>query len=179
VAPDIGGDDVGRNALLVELAIVLHAGADDAELDRVEHAPAIGQAVEAMPFLAGMQDPAIRIRGKLFGRCLVEWHLLAGLRIGDLIGIPRREEPFLLGQEFLPRIRHGEAASHGFVDALLRERVATGPIHDRGGHVVRGDQRIQRRGAGLGAVRLVEASVIDGALAVPDVDPRGLRQRRQ
>jgi hypothetical protein len=47
--------------VLGQLAVVLHAGADDAELDRIEHAPAVGDAVEAMPLLAGMQHPAFRV----------------------------------------------------------------------------------------------------------------------
>ena len=110
-----------------EFAVVLHAGADDAELDRIEHAPAIGNAIEAMPLLARVQHPAFRIGGQLLGRRFVKRHLLAALRVLDLGRIPRREEPVLLRGEFLVHSRGGEPAGHGLVDGLLGERMAPGP----------------------------------------------------
>ena len=70
-----------------------------------------------------------------------------------------------------------EPAGDRLVDGLLRERLARRAVHHRGRDVVRCDQRIERRGARLRAVRLVEAPVIDGAAAVADVDVGGLRQR--
>ena len=37
-----------------ELAVVAHAGAQDADLDRVEHAPVPSDALEAVPAVAGL-----------------------------------------------------------------------------------------------------------------------------
>ena len=163
---------------LVELAVVLHARADDAELDRVEHAPAVRQALEAVPALAGMQHPAIRVRREQLGRRLVERDALA-LGTRHFLGIPRREEPVLLREELLVHARHGEPARDRLVDGLLRERLPGRAVHHRGRDLVRRDERVERRGARLRAVRLVEPAVIDRAAAVADVDERGLRQRGQ
>src|SRR3954470_19462953 len=73
VLAEIGRDQIARNALLGELSIVAHAGADDAELDRVEQAPAVRQVVETMPLLAGMQHPAVGI-----GREQLGWRVYEG-----------------------------------------------------------------------------------------------------
>jgi hypothetical protein len=61
VPADVGGDDVRRDAVFGELPVILHAVTHDAELDGIQHAPAVGNTVEAVPCLAGVQHPAFRI----------------------------------------------------------------------------------------------------------------------
>ena len=96
-----------------------------------------------------------------------------------LVGVPRREEPVLLRAELLLDARDGQPAGDGLVDRLLGQRLPGRAVHHGGRDVVRRDQRVERRGARLRAVRLVEAAVVDRAAAVADVDVRGLRQRRE
>ena len=91
--------------------------------------------------------------------------------------IPRREEPVLFREKFLPNARDRKAAGNGLIDGFLREHLPGGSVHDRGRNIVRRNQRVKRRSTRLRAIRLVEASVIDGATAVADVNERGLRQR--
>ena len=164
---------------LSSCAIRLHARTDDAELDRVEHAPAVRQVLEAMPALARMQNPVTRVRRELLRGHFVKRDALAALRVAHRLRIPGREEPVLLGEELLANARDRKAAGDGLVDRLLREHLAGRAVHDRRRDVVRRDQRIERRSARLRAIRLVEAPVIDGAAAVADVNERGLRQRGQ
>ena len=179
VPGEVGGDDVRGNALRVEFAILLHAGAHDAELDRVEHAPVVGDVVEAVPQLTRMQHPARGFRGEQFCRRLVERNALACLRVLDVGRVPRREEPVLLPGELLVHARHGQPARHRLVDHVLRQRLTGRPVHHRGGDFVRGDQRVERGRARLRGVGFVEATVIDRLATVPDVDVGGLRERSE
>ena len=65
--------------LLLEAALVGHAGRDDRDLDRVEHAVVVFEIAEAVPGLARMQHPAVRIGRELLRGGVLERHLLAGL----------------------------------------------------------------------------------------------------
>ena len=132
-----------------------------------------------MPVVAGPQHPVARVRRELLRGHFVKRHALAALRVAHSVRIPRREEPVLFREEFLARARDGESAGDSLVDRLLREYLAGRPIHDRRGDVVRRDQRIERRGARLHAIRLVEAPVVDGAAAVADMNEGCLGQRGQ
>ena len=55
---------------LVEAALVGDAGRDDRDLDRVEHAVAVFEVAEAVPRLARMQHPALRIGRELLAATL-------------------------------------------------------------------------------------------------------------
>ena len=180
VTADIRGDDVGRDAVFGELAVILHAGTDDAELDRIEHAPAVGNDRRSRATSRPDAAPSSPDRWRAARWGAAGTGLLRPLfAILDLGRVPRCKEPVLLRRELLAHTREREAAGDCLVDGLLRQRLAAGTVHHGGRDVVRGDQHVERRRGRLGAIGLVEAAVVDGALAVADVDPRGLRQRCQ
>ena len=159
---------------------VLHAGADDAELDRVEHAPAVRQAFEAMPVSPGCRTQQFGSVASCSAGAFVKWN--AACRSSDRAlrrhSTARRTSP---SSREIPaaraRPRGGRRPPRRCVSCV--SDLPARAVHHGGGDVVRRDQRVQRRGARLRAVRFVESSVIDGAAAVADVDVRGLRQRRQ
>src|SRR3990167_8904411 len=93
VAVEKGPEDGRRDALRQQLAVGAHARHHDADLDRVEHAPAFFQACKAMPFSAWLQLPAGGIAGQLFGIGIGKINRLAGFTIADLRRVPRLEEP--------------------------------------------------------------------------------------
>jgi hypothetical protein len=85
---EVGGDEVAGNAVVDQGPVVVHAGTDDAELDRVEQAPAVEHVLEAVPGLAGMQHPAVGVVRQERRRRIGEGHLVAGRRIEDLRRVP-------------------------------------------------------------------------------------------
>ena len=80
---EVGCDQGGRDAAFLERAIGLHAGGDHRDFDRVEHAIAIFQVLEAMPGLARVQHPAVgvgdqqRLEGHLQRRSSFRWQGLS------------------------------------------------------------------------------------------------------
>ena len=78
----VRGDDRRGDTRSRKRAVRLDAGATIADLDRVEHALAVLEPVEAVPRLARMQHPAVRVRSlsSCLGRIL-ERDPLAGLRV--------------------------------------------------------------------------------------------------
>ena len=111
---------------LVELAVRLHARADDADLDRVEHAPAVRQAFEPVPALAGMQDPAVRIgREQLLGRLVERDACRSSDRALPRRSTARRTSPSSARTPAGAADR--EPASDRLVDRLLGERLPPGP----------------------------------------------------
>ena len=75
----------------------------------------------------GRSTQQLGIGGEQLGRRLVEGDPLARLGVADFLGIPRREEPVLLGEELLADARDRQAAGHRLVDDLLGQRLPAGP----------------------------------------------------
>src|SRR5690349_25084452 len=94
---------------LFRSAVAAHAGREDAHLDRVEHAPVIRYFVEAVPLVAGAQDPGLLALGELLGRHVLERQLV------DALDVPGREEPVLLFLELAPHAAHRLAEVDGLV----------------------------------------------------------------
>ncbi|MNX95822.1 hypothetical protein D3C86_1281140 [compost metagenome] len=173
------GAEHGRgNALRLQLTVGAHARHHDADLDRVEQAPARLQAGETVPFGARLELPAGRIGGQLLGIGVGEIDQFAAL-VMHLGGVPRLEEPVAAAGELAVNTRQRLAEIHRLADRVLGQAVAAVAIHHRRAHLVGGEHRIERRGAGLDHEGLVEAAVLDRVAAVADMDERGLRQRRQ
>src|SRR5205814_2360035 len=101
------------------------AGRQDADLDRIEHAPVVGDLVEAVPLVAGTQDPGVLFSTKNFRRNILEWHLANALHV------PWREEPVLLLLELAPYAADCLAKIDRLLDHFLRERAAAAAVHHR------------------------------------------------
>ena len=71
-AVEPGVDQRRRNAGLLELAVLAHSRRKDAHLDRIEHAPVVGDVVEAVPVVAGAQDPRLLAAGEQLRRRVLE-----------------------------------------------------------------------------------------------------------
>jgi hypothetical protein len=103
-------DQVAGYAVLRQLSILGHAGTEDAELDRVEHAPAVRESLEAVPRLAGIQHQTGGIGRQELRRSFLERHAFAGMPDRHGGSIPGREEPFILGRELALQPPQGQAA---------------------------------------------------------------------
>ena len=158
------GHQRGRDAGLAEAAGHIQARGDDRGLDRVQHVEAFGQVAEAVPMLVGLQDPFVAV-ADAFGH--------------QAVRAPDLEPPVVLA-EFGFHLAHGAAEVHGFADAFLDQRGASGRFHHGGGHVAGRDDRVLRRRGRVHQVRLVEDVAVQLAgLGLLHDDLRGLRDAGQ
>ncbi len=172
VLGQVFGDDAGRNAGLVELAVQVQAGRDDGGLDRVQHVEAVGQRTEAMPLARAVllalgvaaDDPVI---------------CTADTLVGELVGAPDLEPPVVLA-ELVLHLAHGAAKVQRFDQAFLHQGGAAGRLHHGCSHVAAGDDAVLRAGRGVHQVRLVEQMTVQlGRLAVLHQHMAGLADAGQ
>ena len=142
VLVQVGGHELCRDAPALELSVDAHARREQGHLDGVEHGVAVGQALEPVPGISGMQEPRLRACGQELVGGVGERHSRPRLGVDDLVGLPAAEEPVVA--EFALGPCHGLTEGHGFLDGLGREHEPALAFHHLRGHVVGGDDRVKR-----------------------------------
>ena len=136
VAAKPGGNQCSRYAVLFQFAIVAHPRCQNADFDRVQHAPVIRQVFKAVPGFTRTHHPAVLIGCQQCGWRVGKVIGFTGLRIGYHFFVPRFEEPVAFGGKLFVQPCHGLTEIDCFVDHFLSERQAAVTVHHGDRHVV-------------------------------------------